>query len=142
MYCIFVGINCCCVLGPLTIYFLLKLNSLQKKDHAYFIFSKPFDWGFFFFFFFKQIYLYGLIPLEKYRFRLWLGFFFLFLFQTNLFLMPYSLRGLRQPPNLPSRWAGSGVTFRLYCILSAILSINFLSTYKKVTRNVLKISSL
>jgi hypothetical protein len=66
MHCIFVGINCC-VLGPLTIYFLLKLNSLQRKDHAYFIFSKPFDWGFFFF---KQTCLYGLIPLKKYRFRL------------------------------------------------------------------------
>jgi hypothetical protein len=141
MYCIFVGINCCCVLGPLTIYFLLKLNSLQKKDHAYFIFSKPFDWVFFFFFFQTNLSLWpystGKIP-----FQIMIRLFFLFLFQTNLFLMPYSLRGLRQPPNLPSRWAGSGVTFRLYCILSAILSINFLSTYKKVTRNVLKISSL
>jgi len=67
MHCIFVGINCC-AFEPLTIYFLLKLNSLQRRDHASFIFSKPFDLAFFFSS--NKPIFGGLIPLRKNHFSL------------------------------------------------------------------------
>jgi hypothetical protein len=71
MHCIFVGINCC-AFEPLTIYFLLKLKSLQRRDMFLLFFSKPFDWAFIFFIFFssnKPIFG-GLIPLRKNHFSL------------------------------------------------------------------------
>jgi hypothetical protein len=54
MHCIFVGTNCC-VLRPLTIYFLLKLKSLQRRDHVFFLFFQNRSIGPFFFFFFLKI---------------------------------------------------------------------------------------
>jgi 4-hydroxybenzoate polyprenyltransferase len=64
----------CCILGPLTIYFAIKVKESPKKRSCFFFFffknNLIFFLCFFFFFFSKQIYLWGPYSIEKKPFQL------------------------------------------------------------------------
>jgi hypothetical protein len=98
----FVDINCC-VLGPLTIYFSIGVKEFSKKRSCFLLFSSFFFCCFFFFFEKKILFLWPYYT-GKIIFRLWLAFFLVS--NKPVFGCLISLRGLRQPPNLPYSWAG------------------------------------
>jgi hypothetical protein len=102
---------------------LLKLNSLQRRDHASFNFSKPFQIVIEFFFFFSNKLIFGgLILLGRNRFSLWLGFFFFLFFFSNkpIFGGLIPLGGLGRLPNSPYGWAGPALLQALHAWTSVI----------------------
>jgi hypothetical protein len=87
MSCYFVGINCY-FLEPLTNYFSIKVKgSLKKRSYFFHFFSKPLQItiGIFFFLFSFQTNLYmGFIPLRKKSFQVMIRLFFFFFFSFFL----------------------------------------------------------